>query len=388
MGEFFGFNEHQLIEKGAIHTAREIQQQPLLWNEIAGDLEKQEHILKRFIKSALITTDRIILTGAGTSSYIGHSIKGVWKRNLSKPTEAISTTDFVSHPQDYIAAHENILLISFARSGNSPESVGAFEIANQICNRVYHIIITCNSSGHLAQIGKDYNAYVYHLPEKANDKSLAMTSSYSGMLLAGLLMAEIFANHSYAYQLNWVIKTAELFINEEYKKLKEIASLDFNRAVFLGSGALYGTAIESHLKMQELTDGRIICKHDSFLGFRHGPKAVVDEKTLMVYLFSNNKYVMQYENDLVNMMDKGKKPKFEIGISANKNTSVNLDYSFNRSNLLEDRDEIFLPVCMVLPSQLLGFFKSLHLGFMPDNPSTSGAISRVVEGVTIYPYHS
>jgi tagatose-6-phosphate ketose/aldose isomerase len=386
MDEIFGFNEHQLIEKGAINTAKEIAQQPFLWREIANSLENQSNSLTHFIKNALITTDRIILTGAGTSSYIGHSIKGVWKRNLNKPTEAIPTTDFVSHPHDYIATHENILLVSFARSGNSPESVGAFEIANQICNRVHHIIITCNSSGHLAQIGADRKAFVFHLPEKSNDKSLAMTSSYSGMLLSGLLMAEIFVKHSYAYQLNWAIKTAELFIKEEYKKFQDIASIDFNRVVFLGSGALYGTAIESHLKMQELTDGKIICKHDSFLGFRHGPKAVVDEKTLMVYLFSNNKYVMQYENDLVNMMHKGKSPKYEIGISANKNNFVQLDYSFFRSNLLEDNDEIFLPICMILPGQLLGFFKSLQLNFMPDNPSTSGAISRVVEGVTIYPY--
>lgn len=388
MDDIFGYNQHQLIEKGALHTAKEIAQQPILWKEIAAALENQKSDLLKFLHLAISKCNRIILTGAGTSSYIGYSLKGTWKRKFDKPTEAISTTDFVSHPHDYISAQENILLVSFARSGNSPESVGAFKIANQICNNVYHIIITCNASGKLAEIATGKNSYVFNLPEKSNDKSLAMTSSYSGMLLSGILMAEIFANCSYHEQLEWAIKTAGCFITEEYKNLQKIAGIDFERAVFLGSGSLYGTAIESHLKMQELTDGQIICKHDSFLGFRHGPKAVVNEKTLLVYFFSNDKYVMQYENDLVNMMHKGKKPKYEVGISANKNDNVSLNYSFSMANLLDKKDDIFLPLCMILPGQLLGFFKSLHLGFMPDNPSTSGAISRVVEGVTIYPYKS
>jgi len=168
--------------------------------------------------------------------------------------------------------------------------------------------------------------------------------------------------------------------------LREVACQPFRRAVFLGSGPLSGVAKECHLKLQELTDGMVICKNDSYLGFRHGPKAVVDEHTLMFYLSSNVPYVQRYENDLLRSMAKGRPPMIEILVSETANPAFaggyNLVFSENGKGGL---DEDFLCICSVLPGQLLGFYKSLEMGFSPDAPSKSGAISRVVEGVSIYP---
>jgi Predicted phosphosugar isomerases len=176
----------------------------------------------------------------------------------------------------------------------------------------------------------------------------------------------------------------EKILNHYAQTIHEIAKLNFQRAVFLGSGPQFGTATESHLKLQELTDGKIICKTDSFLGFRHGPKAVIDNTTLVVYLFSNQPYVVQYENDLVNAMKTGKDALLEVGIMEAPKPSVALDKAIvlGEKNLL---DEDLLSVCSVIPAQMLGFFKSIELGLRPDTPSESGAISRVVQGVTIYP---
>ncbi len=156
--------------------------------------------------------------------------------------------------------------------------------------------------------------------------------------------------------------------------------------MFLGSGPLLGTATEAHLKLQELTDGRVICTPDSFLGFRHGPKAVVDETTLMVYLFSNQKYVLKYEKDLVQSMSKGRRPLLEIGLMESRIDGIDLHYSFPFSENGPTVDEEFLAVCSVVPAQILAFFKSLQLGLQPDTPSQTGAISRVVEGVQIYSF--
>jgi tagatose-6-phosphate ketose/aldose isomerase len=149
---------------------------------------------------------------------------------------------------------------------------------------------------------------------------------------------------------------------------------------------LQGTARESQLKLQELTDGKVICKYDSFLGFRHGPKAVVNPVTLIVYLLSNNEYVHQYEVDLVKAIDAGEKGIFSIGISetAEKLPAVDLAIVFSQDG--GKLKEEFLTICSVLPAQILAFYKSLQLGLMPDSPSINGAITRVVEGVTIYPY--
>ncbi len=151
---------------------------------------------------------------------------------------------------------------------------------------------------------------------------------------------------------------------------------------------LLGTARESQLKLQELTDGQVICKYDSFLGLRHGPKAVIDASTLLVYLFSNKEYVHKYEVDLVNTINQEEKGLYSIGVYETIGELHGIDLKIELSDGDEKIDEEFLSVCSVLPAQILGFFKSLHLGLTPDSPSITGTITRVVEGVTIYPFTS
>jgi tagatose-6-phosphate ketose/aldose isomerase len=224
------------------------------------------------------------------------------------------------------------------------------------------------------------------LPPEANDQSLAMTSSYSGMLLAGLLIARLSEIDYLSGQMGTLNTYAKKLRDHYANDLRQMASLDFHRAVFLGSGPLYGTATESHLKLQELTDGKIICKNDTFLGFRHGPRAVIDPKTLIFYLFSNQSYVSHYEHDLADSIKMNSKALYEAGLMETGNRQRHLDKEFVLTDNGSQLEEDFMPVCSIIPAQMLGFFKSLELGLFPDSPSMSGAISRVVKGVVIYPF--
>jgi tagatose-6-phosphate ketose/aldose isomerase len=224
------------------------------------------------------------------------------------------------------------------------------------------------------------------LPEEACDEGLAMTGSFSSMLLAGLLVSRIQSNlKNLQDQINLLCDYATAIINGCWKKLRETASIEFDRAVFLGSGPLQGTACESHLKMQELTDGKVICKFDSFLGFRHGPKVVINPRTLVVYLFSNDAHTYQYERDLVADINEGEKGLYQIGISetpleTDQYIDLPIHFSSGNGNLMEE----FLAICSIVPVQILSFYKSLDKGLEPDNPSANGTITRIVEGVTIY----
>jgi tagatose-6-phosphate ketose/aldose isomerase len=158
--------------------------------------------------------------------------------------------------------------------------------------------------------------------------------------------------------------------------------------MFLGSGNLLGTATEAALKLQELTDGKIICKEDSYLGLRHGPKAVIDKQTLVVYFFSNNDYVKQYEHDLVGAMKSGNNALYELAVTEKNESGIEVGAQINFGNRQERIEEDFLPVCAIVPAQILAFYKSLDVGLSPDNPSVNGAISRVVQGVTIYSFET
>jgi tagatose-6-phosphate ketose/aldose isomerase len=382
--EYFKIKEEELESLGAIHTAREIWEQPSVWKSTARKLINEQEELRAFWEEAVQNSRKIILTGAGTSAFIGYSLEGAYQRYSGITTLSVPTTHLVTHPLDYLQPEIPTLVVSFARSGNSPESVAAVRLTDKICRDCYHLVITCDENGQLARYQTDHRKFNFILPPGANDKSLAMTVSYTSMLLAGLMIPRLDQPGILEKQVEILIRHGRKFIDKYSDSLREIAALDFGRAVFLGSGPLYGTATESHLKLQELTDGRIICKNDSYLAFRHGPKAVIDERTIVFFLFSNNDCVQQYERDLVLSMRKGKKAMRLIGISDSPVKGVELDAVFCFSGSGSDIEEEFLAICSVLPAQITALFKSLDLGLKPDNPSVSGAISRVVEGVIIY----
>jgi tagatose-6-phosphate ketose/aldose isomerase len=389
--QVLGLTDKELERYGSTFTAKEIYGQPTLWMktfELFSDIatELNEFLSFVFAKQNI----QMILTGAGTSAYIGEVLVGPMQKHTGVPARAVPTTDLVTHPELYILKDYPTLLVSFARSGNSPESVKAVELANKVSSDIFHLIITCNAEGELAKNKNNKNTFVLILPPESNDKSLAMTGSFSSMLLVGLLIANI--NRAQAQvvkkQVERLFSYGNKFLNTYYiDEIKKIAKLNFERAVFLGSALFSGIARESHLKLQELTDGQVICKHDSFLGFRHGPKAVIDDKTLLVYLFSNNPYSQLYEIDLVNSVNSGRNGCYKVGVMEKDIPDIKLDTKIIFSENDETIDEEFLTIAEVLFAQTLGFYKSIELGLKPDSPSVSGLIHRVVQGVKLYDYN-
>ena len=367
-------------------TFNEIHQQPAMWRkELKALLEKREEI-SAFMHKYLTPETDIVLTGAGTSAFIGDALQPVM-RGMWHNVRSVATTDIITHANYLLNPDKPLLLVSFARSGNSPESVGAVNLANKFCKNVAHVYITCNKNGKLAlqAEGKD-NILLLLLPEETDDKSLAMTSSFSTMLLTCLMLGHIDTLENDVEMIDKVAQNAEAVIAEYEDKLKEIASRPFERGVFLGSGALKGIAEECHLKLQELTDGAVVCKFDSFLGFRHGPKAVVNSKSIVVYLMTEQEDVQRYERDLVKQVDANNTPVAQIIVIAGKAPElpgVKADLVVRMPYGPKEND-FYGIVAYVLVGQLLGYYASLAHGLNPDAPSVSGNIHRVVEGVTIY----
>lgn len=374
-------------EGGGLHTAREIAQQPRLWQETFELINSKKPALELFLREAFQHKELdVILAGAGTSAFIGNILQGPFMKNTRCRTRAVATTDLITHPQNYFNKRGATLLVSFARSGDSPESVAASELADRMCNKLYHLIITCNPAGKLANSSRRSPTCVFLLPADADDQSLVMTGSFSTMLLAGVLISKLASIPNLEKDISLLAQYGEHVIKNYAGRLETLARLDFDRAVFLGSGPLYGAAKEASLKIQELTGGKVISTCDSYLGFRHGPKAVINPSTLLVYLFSNDRFAHQYEIDFVRSVNNGEKGLCQFGISEFPEDDLQLDESIAFSTDGSSIDEALLCVCSVLPAQILGFFKSMQLGLKPDNPSENGTITRVVKGVTIYPY--
>lgn len=364
------------------HTEKEIKAQPRLWDETYSLLVRTKKDIAAFLSPILEQQDlRIILTGAGSSAFVGEVAQGTIQQQTNIPTQLVATTDLVTHPEAFLIKQRPTLLISFARSGNSPESLEAASLLDDHCDSAYHLIITCNAEGKLANFDTKNPLYSILLPEETNDKSLAMTSSFTAMLFTALLVFDIDQIESKKQAVAEVVNIGQELLRGE-DTFKEIAQGNFERVVFLGSGPMLGIARECHLKLQELTDGQVICKHDSFLGFRHGPRAVVNTNTLVVYLFSNDPFVFKYEKDLA--VDIAKDPRAIKSVTIGDEQKLDLPHStaIKTSPFKHPGNLNTVPATMV--GQLLGLHKSLVLGLDPDNPSVSGAINRVVQGVTIY----
>lgn len=372
---------NQTLEKqNAFWTAREIAQQPATWLETAAIVRSSRaaSFLQPFLERAKNGELRIIFTGAGTSAFIGEIVAPVLNQKLGCVVEAIASTDLVSNPDQYLFAGKPTLLVSFARSGNSPESIGAMARVNEIVTDAYHLVITNNVNGALfAKCAGNPTAYPLALPEETHDKGFAMTSSASNMMLAALVafLPEVFDE-------KWVDEmasvTAQLF-EKDLLEIQRLAHLPLKRIVYLGSGHFQGLAREASLKLLELTAGERLGFFESSMGFRHGPKSLVQNETLIFIFLSQQPYTAQYDRDLYQELVRDGKAK-EILLLGDTSGLIKAEIC-----KLDDAARIF-PFLVI--GQLYSFYSSLYLGYTTDNPCPTGEVNRVVQGVTLYPYQS
>jgi len=383
---YLGIDVDELKSIGGFDTAKEIASQPEMWLKTYERVMEEKDELSRFMAKALDEGGAcVILTGAGTSAFIGEALAGMYQKKLQISARSIATTDIITHPENYFIRSKPTLLISFARSGDSPESLATVKLADEHCDHLYQLIITCNRTGDLATRARSDNTYVFLLPEETNDKSLAMTSSFSSMLLAALLILKIRDHEDLLPVIENLSACGNHVLNVGLAQLKSIATLEFSRAVFLGSGPLFGVAHESHLKVQELSDGQVVGKFDTYLGFRHGPRAIVDKSTLIGYLISSDDHVKKYEIDLIRSINESTAGAKSLSIGNGIDTQeLKIDYTIGFPASIKELPDDFYTVLYILPAQIIGFLKSLNLGLEPDSPSVGGSISRVVQGVTIY----
>ncbi|HDR1022379.1 TPA: SIS domain-containing protein [Pasteurella multocida] len=375
---FLNIPQQELKQQNAYWTAKEIAQQPDTWLETT-DIVKSSNVsafLQPLITRAQKGELRIIFTGAGTSAFIGEVVAPVLSEKLGCVVEAIASTDLVSSPYQYLFADKPTLLVSFGRSGNSPESIGAVERVNDIVKEAYHLAITNNVNGALfkACVNKD-TAYPLALPDSTHDQGFAMTSSASNMMLAALLSFV-----PYIFDRTWVeqfVSVTQKVLSEDALSVQKLAQLPLKRIVYLGSGHFQGLARESALKLLELTAGERLGFFESAMGFRHGPKSLVQDETLIFVFLSKQQYTEQYDRDLYQELVRDKKAH-HILLIGDQAAGFKADFTE-----LDDAARIF-PFLVV--GQLYAFYSSLHLGYTTDNPCPTGEVNRVVKGVTIYSY--
>ena len=388
----FQLSTKELAELGAEITTREIKQQPELWQETLTIYQEKQEAIAAFLRTIKQKTDkriRVVFTGAGTSQYVGDTIVPYLNKTGATADylfESIATTDIVAAPEQVLFADEPTLLVSFARSGNSPESLAAVKIVDQFVADSYHLTITCAADGSLAQqAAADEASYLLLMPERSNDAGFAMTGSFSCMALSALLIFDQTPLTEKGHYVETLSRLGQEVIDRE-TELQVLTDRSFKRIVYLGSGTLSGLTREAQLKVLELTAGKIATVFDSSMGFRHGPKSFVDDQTLVFVFVSNTPYTRQYDLD---MLEELKSDGIAAAVTAiGQPAAVNFsgtNFFFPDDTLLPDG---YLALADIVFAQTIALLASIKVGNTPDTPSPTRTVNRVVKGVTIHPYNN
>ena len=376
--------------RGLVHTPAEIAQQPDTWRSTFDTFKTKRAELKEFLLAAGMeagsrTKPTVFLVGAGTSDYIGQSLAYLFRKLWSCEVVAVPSTDLLTCMDDLLLPGGKYFWISFSRSGDSPEGVAVLEKACKTHPEIYHLVVSCNANGRMIRdsAGKPQVLSIC-LDDAVNDRGLAMTSSFTNMVVFGQCLAHVGDLGRYEHVLAEVIEAGKKLLPEAADLSAGLAKESFATACFVGSGPLRAVARESALKLLELTAGKTLTMSESALGLRHGPMAALDKDTLFVCFLSGNGRVQQYEKDLLEEIGAKRLVRTRVVIAG---SGIHAPRSFAEHFLTsasETGADDYRPPVDVIFGQLLGLFFSLQWNLQPDCPSPNGAISRVVQTFGIH----
>jgi tagatose-6-phosphate ketose/aldose isomerase len=368
--------------RGYFHTLHEILQQPSTWIHTSGQMVRLSSTLGRSVAGIC----NLILTGSGSSEYAGDCVRLLLQNQLGVNTIAIGGGALLTEGKRSLPPQRPGLVVSLARSGDSPESVGALSLLLELDPELRHLVLTCNAHGKLAvNFRENPEVQVVALDEGTNDQSLVMTSSFTNLVIAAQSLGFLNSIELYEKRCRQLSEIVDRLFQGHFDTLDRAARSNFGRAVFLGTGAQFGACREAALKMLEMTAGKIGAMAETYLGFRHGPMSYVHDKTLVVCFLSSNEVARAYECDLLHELDEKNLGLLKVIVGENVPASVarEQDIIINCPMLNEVGDDCAAVVDVVI-GQLLGFFRCLHEGLRPDSPSESGVINRVVQDFKLH----
>jgi tagatose-6-phosphate ketose/aldose isomerase len=371
--------QHRL---GYFHTVREICQQPATWLQTSELMISQSASLR----STMADIRSLTLTGSGSSEYAGECLRMTLQAELGIEVQTLGGGVLLAHGARALSPSRPGLMVSLARSGDSPESAGTLSLMLKTQPEIRHLILTCNEAGKLATAFRgDPRVSVITLREETNDRGLVMTSSFTNLVLGARFLGLLENPERYRIICQALSRIASELIQERCGDLADVAKAPFKRVLFLGSGARFGAAREAALKMLEMTAGRVTTMSETYLGVRHGPMSYVNDDTLVVSFLSSDPTLRAYEADLLRELDQKRLGlrKVIVGEEVPGKLVQENDVVLECAGLAQIGDENF-PVIDVLAAQLLAFFRCLEMGLRPDSPSEDGVINRVVQTFHLY----
>jgi tagatose-6-phosphate ketose/aldose isomerase len=380
-------NPEEQRRLGYFHTLREICQQPVTWEQTAELMVESAPSLGRCVEGICGLT----LTGSGSSEYAGDCVRFALQKDLGINVQAVAGGAILNHGSQALLVGRPALMVSLARSGDSPESVGALGLMLKVEPDLRHLVLTCNQRGSLANTFQDDpRVSVIALADRTNDRSLVMTSSFTNLVLGARFLGLLREPGRYQAMVADLADIAGTVLKNRFDVLAQAAKAPYRRVLYLGSGGRFAAAREAALKMLEMTAGRVMTSCETYLGLRHGPMSAVHDDTLIVGFLSSEPRVRAYETDVLQELAQKRLGLFRViagervpeEILGDRDVAVPYESAHDEAaQALADEN---LPVLDVVVGQILALFRCLAEGLHPDSPSATGVIQRVVQS---FPLH-
>lgn len=340
---------------GEFKIYHEIHSQPETWKLIIKRFKEKEQNLKVFLKDK----DTFIFSGCGSGHNASVHFRNIGDFFLKKACYAYQASEINFYAKEIYSKGNNkdTVTFLFSRSGNTTEVIGALEQIRK--NNLSSIFgITCYEDSLLYK-----NSDLTFSLIDANEKAVATTRSLTSMNLLSILVCNsLSTDNNLTESIAKLPDFGEKVIKNFEELSKRIGETEkINKFFILSNTPNFGIARESKLKLLEMTLSWADCFNT--LDFRHGPKAVVDENSLVVIFLSDSAF--DYELSIAEEMKElggnllifgDKVPKKFYSLTNNI-----VDLGENISEWV--RGILFLPVI-----QLLSYYKAIKKGLDPDNP--------------------
>jgi len=353
-----------MTQERGIHTYREIMGQFAAWEATLDDLLSQKRRLERFFQEEGF--EEVVFTGCGSSYFLSLVAAAAFQTITGIRSSALPASEIFLYPERSLMHKGAILLVAVSRSGETMETLKAVKtFRGRGGERV--LAITCYQESALVK-----SVSFSLVARKAEEKSVVQTGSFSTMLLAAQLFAAIAAGRAdYQIELKALPTYGTRVMKESHPFIQRKAEDErYAQFFFLGSGGYYGLACEASLKMKEMSLSQAEPFHS--LEFRHGPKSMVDEHSLVIALLSDS--AMSYEVPLLAELKGYGGQVLALVERGSKDELGGVDYVIPLHSGLSElaRGLLFMP-----PLQLLGYYRAMAKGLNPDRPAHLDPVVRL-----------
>jgi glutamine---fructose-6-phosphate transaminase (isomerizing) len=262
---------------GGTLTLSDIRRQPAAWR---GAVARAREFQKTFADMAR-DADEVIFMGAGCSYAVAHYAQASFQQHAGRPCRAARPMDFFQFPKWVSSVQARSLFVTFTRSGETTETLEAQRYARKLGAK-----ILCVTATEDAPIPKEAHE-VLSLPDTLEEAMLPTVSTTS-MMAAMQMMTFMIAEEEEVKQLlmGRIHDLLEANLEDQIELGRQIGqNEELKRAVFLGSGPMYGAAYAGSLMWQMAT--ALPAGEYPMFEYRHGPMEACGPDLLLSAFISN-----------------------------------------------------------------------------------------------------